>query len=106
EQSTRALEISERDDLRVVVRLRALVVALSFSQVRARSIAIGEERLQRRGRTLGGCRELLLIDLQQERALLDGVSLADGEVDDLSHNVRRKIDFALGIDAALRADFG
>ena len=105
EKGPRALELSERNDLRVVVRLCALVVALGLRQIGARNVAIGEERLQRSGGTLSGRGQLLLIDLQQERALLHGVSLADGEVDDLSHHVRREIDLALGIDTPVRGDF-
>src|SRR5262249_48231629 len=48
--------------------------------------------------------ELLLVDLQQERALLHHVALAHGEVDDLSHHVRGEIDLALRVDLAVRGD--
>ena len=100
-----AIEVGARNDLLVEVSLRTLEVLIRGDGGGFRGIAIGEDRLQRRVRPLGRCGELLLVDLQEEIALLDDVALAHGKVDYLSHHVRRQVDFASGVDVPVRRDF-
>ncbi len=99
----RLLEVLLGLDLRLVVLLRPLEVALGLLARELVRLALGEEGVERGLRGLRVRVVLGLVDLEKEVPLLDLLPLDDRERHDLPHHLGGDVDLDPGPDAAVAA---